>query len=176
MAIDPLMIEKERIQGTPTPQPIGAGLGQEIATAGQMATQDELSRQFQQLLQAGQEGMNQVRQQLISEGTLGEQDIMDPNLPAFQSQDGQIAWYKSIDEAIKMKGAQASRDKQAEQITSGDVKGAVSTGISSGAMEVKDALKVLEPIQNKEEFSKLAPFLRDSIVTVSYTHLTLPTN
>jgi len=32
-------------------------------------------------------------------------------------------------------------------------------------MEVKDALKVLEPIQNKEEFSKLAPFLRDSIVT-----------
>jgi len=114
--VDPLQVELEQIRGTPTVQPEAfGGVIESAVSAGQALEQQDLGRQFQALLDGGQEAMNAARKQFINDGTLTEEEILDPNMPAFQKdEEGQLKWWQDISAKIKAKEGVAKRTEIAE--------------------------------------------------------------
>jgi hypothetical protein len=105
-------------------QPIGAtgldlgetSIAKDPFKFGEKVAQIDVGRQFGQLLDKGQEGMIATANALISEGTFTAEELqgLDPNLPAFQSEKGQIAWYSGIKAKIDAKAkAKAEAERQA---------------------------------------------------------------
>ncbi len=104
-------------------QPIGAtgldlgetSIAKDPFKFGEKVAQIDVGRQFGQLLDKGQEGMIATANALISEGTFTAEELqgLDPNLPAFQSEKGQIAWYTGIKQKIDAKAkAKAEQERQ----------------------------------------------------------------
>jgi len=105
-------------------QPIGetgldlgkTSIAQDPFKFGEKVAQIDVGRQFGQLLDKGQEGMIATANALISEGTFTAEELqgLDPNLPAFQSQEGQVNWYAGIKKKIDEKAkAKAEQERQA---------------------------------------------------------------
>ena len=83
---------------------------------GEKVAQIDVGRQFNDLLDKGQEGMIATANALINEGTFTAEDLqgMDPNMAAFQSKEGQVNWYAGIKKKIDEKAkAKAEQERQA---------------------------------------------------------------
>ena len=106
---------------------------------GEKVAQIDVGRQFGQLLDKGQEGMIATANALISEGTFTAEELqgLDPNLPAFQSEKGQIAWYTGIKQKIDAKAnAKAEQERHESGVkafsTEGHRDDRTKFGIQSG--------------------------------------------
>lgn len=80
---------------------------------GQQVENAAIGREFAKLLDAGKEGMIQTVNALIEEGSLAEEDLrgLDPNLPQFQSENGQVTWYEAIEQKLKKNVATKTRQE-----------------------------------------------------------------
>ena len=121
----------------------------------------DIGRQFGQLLDKGQEGMIATANALISEGTFTAEELqgLDPNLPAFQSEKGQIAWYTGIKQKINAKAKAKSEAEIQERRVQANLPGATEEQkVRSGAerdITVKEMTGLTEAIQttkNEEIF------------------------
>lgn len=107
--VDPLQVQAKGIQDFRV-NPLAPAQALEAgATVGKRVQEFDGSQQFQKLLQAGQEGMTAVAEKLVSDGTLSPEEIEDPNLPVFQSANGQLAWYQGVSQKIQAKAATKAR-------------------------------------------------------------------
>jgi hypothetical protein len=131
---------------------------------GEKVAQIDVGRQFGQLLDKGQEGMIATANALISEGTFTAEELqgLDPNLPAFQSEKGQIAWYTGIKQKINAKAKAKSEAEIQERRVQANLPGATEEQkVRSGAerdITVKEMTGLTEAIQttkNEEIFETL---------------------
>tara|TARA_R100000750_G_scaffold6047_2_gene4725 strand:- start:11960 stop:13204 length:1245 start_codon:yes stop_codon:yes gene_type:complete len=153
-------------------QPIGetgldlgkTSIAQDPFKFGEKVAQIDVGRQFGQLLDKGQEGMIATANALISEGTFTAEELqgLDPNLPAFQSEKGQIAWYTGIKQKINAKAKAKSEAEIQERRVQANLPGATEEQkVRSGAerdITVKEMTGLTEAIQttkNEEIFETL---------------------
>lgn len=131
---------------------------------GEKVAQIDVGRQFGQLLDKGQEGMIATANALISEGTFTAEELqgLDPNMPAFQSEKGQIAWYAGIKQKINAKAKAKSEAEIQERRVQANLPGATEEQkVRSGAerdITVKEMTGLTEAIQttkNEEIFETL---------------------
>lgn len=131
---------------------------------GEKVAQIDVGRQFGQLLDKGQEGMIATANALISEGTFTAEELqgLDPNMPAFQSEKGQIAWYTGIKQKINAKAKAKSEAEIQERRVQANLPGATEEQkVRSGAerdITVKEMTGLTEAIQttkNEEIFETL---------------------
>ena len=125
----------------------------------------DIGRQFGQLLDKGQEGMIATANALISEGTFTAEELqgLDPNMPAFQSEKGQIAWYAGIKKKIDEKKAKGVREKTSGLLTEGKEKEATTLQYEEGGIDFKQTATILQDIRSAEELKKFLDNKRDGL-------------
>ena len=130
---------------------------------GEKVAQIDVGRQFNDLLDKGQEGMIATANALINEGTFTAEDLqgMDPNMAAFQSQEGQIQWYAGIKKKIDEKKAKGVREKTSGLLTEGKEKEATTLQFEKGGIDFKQTATILQDIRSAEELKKFLDNKRD---------------
>ena len=154
-------------------QPIGetgldlgkTSIAQDPFGFGEKVAQIDVGRQFGQLLDKGQEGMIATANALISEGTFTPEELqgLDPNLPAFQSQEGQVAWYSGIKAKIDEKKAKAVREETSGLLLEGKEKEATTLQFEEGGIDFTQTSTILQDIRSAEELKKFLDNKRDGL-------------
>lgn len=163
MATNLIEVEKQSPFQTRPEQPTGLDLGEAILQGkdpiqfGAQVEAIDLGNQFATLLDQGQKGMVATAKALIEEGSLTEEDLqgLDPNLPAFQSEQGQLDWYKGVDKIIKEKEAKATR-KETVSLTGKEL---ADKGFEKG-VDVGPLIEQRREIKREEDIEELFTMLR----------------
>jgi len=145
-------------------QPIGAtgldlgetSIAKDPFGFGEKVAQIDVGRQFNDLLDKGQEGMIATANALINEGTFTAEELqgMDPNMAAFQSQEGQVNWYAGIKKKIDEKKAKGVREETSGLLTEGKEKEATTLQFEEGGIDFKETATILQDIRSAEDLKK----------------------